>query len=76
MQGAGPRAVYGELLRQQALVESERALKFPEAGFGIALEAAAPHFLLWRVAHFTSGVAWVTTGSAKRLMKPSASLGL
>src|SRR5580700_5877513 len=42
LQSFGPRAVHGELVRQESAVERERTLERVELFVGFALEAAAP----------------------------------
>ena len=78
--GARPGAVEREFLRQQAAIEMPGALEFVEGSVGSAVETAAPHLLVVGAAHLTSAFACASCGtvmgSAKRLMKPSASLGL
>ncbi len=74
--GAGPGAVERKLLRQHAAIEMPGALEFVERCIGGAVESAAPHFLAVRRRHRTAASSGMVMGSAKRLMKPSASLGL
>src|SRR6266481_3794368 len=80
--GAGPGAVEREFLREKAAIEMPGALELVEGGVRGTVEAAAPHLLVFGAAHLTSAFARATfgtvtggtvMGSAKRLMKPSAS---
>src|SRR5579864_3630285 len=83
---AGPCTVERKLLRQQATVELPRTLKLIEGRVRPALEAPAPHLLLFflfaSAAHPASALRRISVscgtviGSANRLMKPSASFGL
>ena len=82
----GPRAIHRKLVRQEPAVERERTLEGVEALVGFALKTSAPQAIVfalslcghspqsWPVCAFSLGR--TVTGSAKRLMKPSASLGL
>src|SRR5262245_8007984 len=90
----GPRAVHGDLVRQQSPVEREGALERVEALVRLAFEASAPQLTVFAFGHprrnsslhserrtyelEPSAFAFGRTviGSAKRLMKPSASFGL
>src|SRR5271170_996336 len=87
--GARPGAIERQLLRQHAAIEAPGALEFVKRCVGAAFEAAAPHLLFARSSHqalafcgtffgvaVTAGSCGTVMGSAKRLMKPSASLGL
>src|SRR5271170_2412786 len=88
---SSPGAVKRHFLRQHAAVETEGALEFVEGGVRAAFEKSAPHFLFAWSSHqafafcgsFLAGsgsateASWGTViGSAKRLINPSASLGL
>src|SRR4029077_10646726 len=83
--GARPGPVEREFLWEKAAIEMPGALEFVEGGVRGTVKAAAPHLLVFGAAHLTSAFARATfgtvtggtvMGSAKRLMKPSASLGL
>ncbi len=77
---ARPHTIHRQLVRQQAAVERERPLKLVEQFVGSAVEPPAPQFprrlFLGRGAHFTFASSGIVTGSANKLMKPSASFGL
>lgn len=81
-EGADPGAIESQLEGQQAAVEGERTLEFPELFVGGAIKAPAPHFFLAGLAHEddpparASVAAGTVMGRANRLMKPSASFGL
>jgi len=80
LNGPRPGAVHRQLVWQEAPVERQRALKLVEQLVRGAVEAPAPELaraggLCGRV-HDTESRAVAVTGKAKRLMKPSASLGL
>src|ERR1700730_12398396 len=87
----GPRAIDRELIRQQATVERKRSLERVELRVRLALEAASPQAIVFAFGHWHLGsrpariqslppsalaLGRTVTGSANRLMKPSASLGL
>ena len=86
--GSRPRAIERQLLRQQALVEAPGTLEFIERSVRAAFKKAAPHFLFAGSSHqalafcgaflgsATEASCGTVMGSANRLMKPSASLGL
>src|SRR5580700_6610638 len=74
--GTGPCSIERELLGQEAAVELPGTLELIEGSVGAALESAAPHLLAFGAAHRTPASAGTVMGRAKRLMKPSASLGL
>ena len=86
--GSRPSAIECEFLRQQTAIETPRAFKLIERRVGSALEPASPHFLRTGSGHQARAFCvvfsvWGTCascgtviGSAKRLMKPSASFGL
>src|SRR5580692_5840713 len=86
--GARPGAVESQFLREHAAIEAPGALEFVERCVGAAFEAAAPHLLFAGSSHqalafcgtffgsVRAGSCGTVMGSAKRLMKPSASLGL
>ena len=79
-ESAGPHPVHGQLVRQQAAVKRERPLKLVEHFVGSAVKPPAPQFsrrlFFGRGGHFTFASSGMVTGSANKLMKPSASFGL
>src|SRR5580704_10115522 len=78
--GAGPGAIERKFLPEKAAIEMPGALEFVEGSVRGTVETAAPHLLVFGSAHPTSTFARASCGtvmgSAKRLMKPSASFGL
>ena len=86
--GSRPRAIERQFLGQHAPVEAPGTLEFVERRVRGAFKKAAPHFLFAGSSHhalafcgaFLGSSAEASRGtvmgSAKRLMKPSASLGL
>src|SRR5580692_11183150 len=86
--GARPGAIERQFLREHAAIEAPGALEFVERCVGAAFEAATPHLLFAGSSHqalafwgtffgsVSAGSCGTVMGSAKRLMKPSASLGL
>ncbi len=74
--GSGPGAIEGQLLRKHPAIEMPGALEFVEGCVWGALKAPAPHFVAFGSGHRTAASNGTVIGSAKRLMKPSASLGL
>ena len=73
---ARPGAVESKFVREKPAVELPRALEFVKRSVGTAVEAPAPHFLPFGNGHRTAASSGTVMGSAKRLMKPSASFGL
>ena len=86
--GARPGAIEQQFLREHAAIKAPGALEFVKRCVGAAFEAAAPHLLFAGSSHqalafcgtffgsVSAGSCGTVMGSAKRLMKPSASFGL
>src|SRR5258708_2099760 len=76
-----PRAINSNLIRQKTAIERKRPLESVELFVRFALKASAPQPVVFAFGHYCllpSAFAFgrTVTGSANRLMKPSASLGL
>src|SRR5579875_1184760 len=76
-QRARPRAVELQLVRKQPAIKPEGTFELIKLPVRVLLESPAPHLFLRGFAQCAASLlAGMVIGSAKRLMKPSASLGL
>src|SRR4029077_5819285 len=78
--GTSPGAVNGQLIGQQAAIETKGALKLVEQLVRGLIEPSTPELAgtrgFWPPGHDAESFAGMVTGKAKRLINPSASLGL